>query len=245
MAVHTGCSPLSRPFTMRVLLVEDEHRLARSISAGLGEEGFAVEVAADGLDAEARALEGHHRVLVVDWRLPGQDGPTLVARLRAAGLTTPVLMLTARTEVESRVAGLEAGADDYLGKPFAFEELLARVRALVRRSTGAVPAPLLRAGPLVVDSRRRGATLGGVPLELRPKEFALLEVLAAEPGAVASRADIAEHVWGDPFVSDNALDVTVSGLRTHLADAVGAAGLPRTAVEIETVRGIGYRLASS
>jgi DNA-binding response OmpR family regulator len=227
---------------MRLLLVEDEPRLARSVSAGLSEEGFEVEVAPDGRAAEARALDGAFDVLVVDWRLPGQDGRTLVQHLRAAGLTAPILMLTARTEVESRVAGLDAGADDYLGKPFAFAELLARLRALTRRAAVPEPGPVRRAGPLVVDARQRTAALGGVALELRPKEFALLDLLAAQPGAVVPRADIAEHVWGDAFVSDNALDVTVSGLRTRLADAAAQAGSVR--VEIETVRGVGYRLAA-
>lgn len=230
---------------MRVLLVEDELRLARSIRTGLEEEGFQVDLAANGRDGETLARSGLYEVLIVDWRLPEQDGPTLLARLRAAGHTVPALMLTALTDVESRVAGLDAGADDYLGKPFAFAELLARIRALARRAGRVAPPALLRAGPLEVDGRRRVALLGGVPVDLRPKEFALLELLATHAGAVASRAHIAEHVWGDDFVSDNALDVTVSSLRTHLAAAAARSGTGRPAVEIETVRGIGYRLSAS
>ena len=214
---------------MRVLLVEDELRLARSIRAGLEEEGFQVDIEANGLDGEVRARSGLYDLLVVDWRLPGQDGPTLLAHLRADGIGLPALLLTALTTVESRVAGLDAGADDYLGKPFAFEELLARLRALLRRSSAA-------AGPLLV---RHGA----LRLDLRPKEFALLERLASRATEVVSRSEIVDAVWGDPFVSENALDVTVSGLRTRLAEA--ASTRPGDGVaEIETIRGVGYRLTA-
>ena len=228
---------------MHILYVEDEGRLARSVRTGLEEEGFVVDLSADGLDGEARARVGAYDALVVDWRLPGQDGPTLVARLREDGFAVPILLLTALVDVESRVAGLDAGADDYLGKPFAFAELVARLRALGRRARAADAPAVHRAGPLVVDGVRRAATLAGHPLDLRPKEFALLDALAARPDAVVTRAALAETVWGEPFVSDNAVDVTVSGLRARLAAAAEGAGLPPRAVEIETVRGVGYRLA--
>ena len=228
---------------MRVLLVEDELRLARSIRAGLEEEGFQVDIEANGLDGEVRARSGLYDLLVVDWRLPGQDGPTLLAHLRADGIGLPALLLTALTTVESRVAGLDAGADDYLGKPFAFEELLARLRALLRRSSAAAGPLLVRHGALRLDLRRRTASLGGATLDLRPKEFALLERLASRATEVVSRSEIVDAVWGDPFVSENALDVTVSGLRTRLAEA--ASTRPGDGVaEIETIRGVGYRLTA-
>ncbi len=227
---------------MRVLLVEDELRLARSIRAGLEEEGFQVDIESNGHDGEVRARSGLYDLLVVDWRLPGQDGPTLLARLRADGIGLPALLLTALVDVESRVKGLDAGADDYLGKPFAFEELLARLRALARRARTPAEPLLVRHGALVLDLRRRAASVGGVGLELRPKEFALLEHLASRAGEVVSRSEIVDAVWGDPFVSENALDVTVSGLRTRLADASGVGGDDRA--EIETVRGVGYRLSA-
>ena len=231
------------PSPMRVLYVEDELRLARTVQAGLEEEGFAVDVAPDGLAGEALARAGGYDVVVVDWRLPGQDGPALVRRLRADGVAVPVLMLTALADVESRVAGLDAGADDYLGKPFAFAELVARLRALDRRARAAGAPAVHRAGPVLVDGVRRLAAVGGRALDLRPKEFGLLAALAERPGVVVSRADLAERVWADAFVSDNAVDVTVSGLRARLASAASAAGLAADAVEIETVRGVGYRLA--
>ncbi len=229
---------------LRVLLVEDEARLAASIRRGLEEEGFAVDVAADAADGEAQAFAGGHDLLVVDWRLPHGDGKTLVERYRAAGHRRPVLMLTALADVEHRVAGLDAGADDYLPKPFAFDELVARLRALARRPD----TWSLRVGPLEADARRRLATLGGPrgrhTLALRPKEFALLDALMRQPGVAVARADLAETVWGDAlYLTDNALDVTVSGLRRAVDDARRAAGAP-DAPWIETVRGVGYRLVA-
>lgn len=220
---------------MRLLLVEDEARLARALRAGLEEEGYAVDVAADGLAGEAAARTAAYDALLVDRRLPGQDGLALVARLRADGVATPVLMLTALSDVAHRVEGLDAGADDYLSKPFAFDELLARLRALLRRAPALSATPLLRAGPVTLDLRRRMALVGGQPLELRPKELALLELFAREAGRLVTRTELAEHVWDDAFVSDNTIDVTLSGLRARLGSAAPT-------VEIETVRGLGYRL---
>lgn len=228
---------------MRLLVVEDDARLAGLLARGLAERGHAVELAGDAEAAEPLALGGDHDALVVDWRLPGRDGRTLVARLRRAGLRTPVLMLTALSDIDHRVAGLDAGADDYLPKPFAFDELAARLRALVRRASGgqALPGVLTR-GSLSVDPRRMTATTGGVPVDLRPKEFLLLVVLAERAGAVVTRTALAEHVWGDPFTADTAIDAAISSLRRRLRDSVQT-GDAVDAPEIETVRGVGYRLS--
>lgn len=229
-----------------VLLIEDEARLADSVRRGLEEEGFTVDVARDAREGEAKALANGYDAFVVDWRLPHGDGKALVEVLRQHERHEPVLMLTALGDVGHRVAGLEAGADDYLPKPFAFEELVARLRALLRRPPLQQQERTLLAGALVMDTPSRRVTLTGprgeALLNLRPKEYALLELLLRHAGAVVSRTVIAERVWGDAlYVTDNALDVTVSGLRRTLADAgreTGATEVP----EIETVRGVGYRL---
>ncbi|ARA92151.1 DNA-binding response regulator [Rhodothermaceae bacterium RA] len=227
---------------MWLLLIEDEVRLARSLQTGLEEEGYTVDVAGDGEEGELRALANAYDVLIIDWRLPRRDGKTVVENLRAAGREMPILMLTALSDVEHRVSGLDAGADDYLPKPFKFEELLARIRALLRRPPLAMQQEVLRFGPLEVNTRRRQATLDGARLDLRPKEFALLEDFMRHPDEVISRTVLAERVWGDPFcVTDNVMDVTIFGLRQKLADV--QPDTPEAhAVRIETVRGVGYRL---
>ena len=236
--------PLVERFA-RLLLVEDEESLAVPVRRGLVEEGYHVDVAGDGERGLRQALTGDYDLLLVDWRLPGMDGRTLVERLRGARVRTPVLMLTALRDVDHRVAGLDAGADDYLTKPFAFEELLARLRAL-RRRVAEEEAPAghqqihLEAGPLHMDTARRTAHLSGRPLELRAKEYRLLELLLRLGGEVATRTSVAERVWGSAFdVTDNAIDVTVSNLRQRLGEAAG--GGPGS-VAVETVRGVGYRL---
>ena len=241
---------------MRLLLVEDEPRLAAALRRGLEEEGYVVDHAPDAVQADEMAA-GHYDAFIVDWRLPRGDGRQFVASLRAAGRTEPVLMLTALSDVEHRVAGLDAGADDYLAKPFAFEELLARLRALLRRTAFATPDPgATVAGATVtgatvtgvmVDAERRRVTLSGprgeTALTLRPKEYDLLRLLLGRPEAVLSRTVIAERVWGEAlFVSDNTLDQVVSSLRRQLAEARGATGADGP--EIETVRGVGYRLVA-
>ncbi|WP_198948956.1 response regulator transcription factor [Rubrivirga sp. SAORIC476] len=232
---------------MWILLIEDEARLAGSIRRGLEEEGYRVDVASDAEAGEERALENAYDAFVVDWRLPRGDGKTLVERIRAAGKDQPVLMLTALSDVEHRVAGLDAGADDYLPKPFAFEELVARLRALLRRPPLSDQERTVTVGPLTLDGERRKVTMvgpkGEAVLNLRPKEYAMLEVFMRSADAVLSRTVLAERVWGDAlFVTDNALDVTVSGLRQRLADAEKASGA-EGAPTIETIRGVGYRLA--
>lgn len=231
---------------VRLLLVEDEPRLAASLRRGLEEEGYVVDHASDAVQAEDLAA-GDYDAFVVDWRLPRGDGRQFVASLRAAGRTEPVLMLTALSDVEHRVAGLDAGADDYLAKPFAFEELLARLRALLRRPALSVPEAGASFAGLSIDPERRRVTLEGPrgpsALALRPKEYDLLRLLLRSPETVLSRTVIAERVWGDAlFVSDNALDRTVSSLRQRLADARAATGADGP--EIETVRGVGYRLVA-
>lgn len=229
---------------MWLLLIEDEERLSASLKEGLEEEGYIVDVAADGVEGETLALDNAYDALIVDWRLPDRDGKTVIEHLRAAGRQVPILMLTALSDLDHRVAGLDAGADDYLPKPFKFEELLARLRALLRRPPLATQEQVLRLGALELDTKRREASLGEVRLDLRPKEYALLEDLLRHPDEVLSRTVIAERVWGDPFhVTDNVIDVTVSSLRQKLAEAHST---PRSKqrLRIETVHGIGYRLVS-
>ena len=229
---------------MWLLLIEDEERLSASLKEGLEEEGYIVDVAADGVEGETLALVNAYDALIVDWRLPDRDGKTVIEHLRAAGRQVPILMLTALSDLDHRVAGLDAGADDYLSKPFKFEELLARLRALLRRPPLATQEQVLHLGELELDTKRREASLGDVRLDLRPKEYALLEDLLRHPDEVLSRTVIAERVWGDPFyVTDNVIDVTVSSLRQKLADAQHATR-SKQALRIETVRGVGYRLVA-
>lgn len=229
---------------MWLLLIEDEARLATSLKTGLEEEGYIVELASDGAEGESMALANAYDALIVDWRLPQRDGKTLIEHVRAAGQKTPILMLTALGDVEHRVAGLDAGADDYLPKPFKFEELLARLRALLRRPPLATQQDVLRRGALELDTKRRRATIDGVHLDLRPKEYALLEDFLRHPDEVISRTVLAERVWGEAFyVTDNVIDVTISGLRQKLADAQPALQ-DAPAIWIETVRGVGYRLGA-
>lgn len=229
---------------MWLLLIEDEERLATSLKVGLEEEGYIVDIARDGAEGESLALANAYDMLLVDWRLPQQDGKTVIERVRVAGRKMPILMLTALGDVEHRVAGLDAGADDYLPKPFKFEELLARLRALLRRPPLATQLDVLVLGSLELDTKRRHATLDGARLDLRPKEYALLEDFLRHPDEVVSRTIIAERVWGDAFyVTDNVIDVTISGLRQKLGEA--QQDMPdHQAVHIETVRGVGYRLVA-
>lgn len=229
---------------MWLLLIEDETRLATFLKMGLEEEGYIVDIAGDGAEGEAMALANAYDALIIDWRLPQQDGKTVVEHVRAAGREVPILMLTALGDVEHRVAGLDAGADDYMPKPFKFEELLARLRALLRRPPLTMQEDVFQVGALELDTKRRQAALGGTRLDLRTKEYALLEDFARHPNEVVSRTVIAERVWGDAFyVTDNVIDVTISGLRQKLVGAQSASPAPQ-AVRIETVRGVGYRLAT-
>jgi two-component system, OmpR family, response regulator len=225
---------------MRVLIIEDDYRLARLIQRVLEEEHFAVDVAHDGDSGLEYALRGIYDVAVVDWMLPGRDGPSICRSMRAARLPTAILMLTARGQVEDRVLGLDSGADDYLGKPFAFEELLARVRALGRRfavvgSGGSDPSEL-RSGDLVLDLRMHLARRGTHALDLTPTEWNLLEYLMRHEGQALSRQQILDYVWSfDRDVQPTMVDVYISYLRRKLS-------LPGLADPIETVRGVGYRI---
>jgi two-component system, OmpR family, response regulator len=220
---------------MRVLVVEDEPRTAALLRRGLLEEGYAVDTVGDGLDAVWQATEITYDVIVLDLMLPGIDGFEVCRRLRAAQRWAPVLMLTARGEVTDRIRGLDAGADDYLAKPFSFGELSARMRALIRR--GSVERPtILEVGDLRLDPARRQAWRGGVELELTRKEFALLELFLRHPGDVLSRARILEHVWDFAYDgTSNVVDQYVAYLRRKVDRPFGGEIL-------ETVRGAGYRL---
>ena len=234
--------------TRRLLFIEDEEDVAGPIKRGLEEEGYLVDWTRKGEEGLTEALAGTYVALIVDWRLPGMDGRTLIEQLRDEGDTTPVLMLTALQDVDHRVAGLDAGADDYLTKPFSFEELLARLRALTRRAGQASASPgtektHLQAGALTMDTARRTVRYGPSSLDLRPKAYRLLELLLRQKETVVTRTKIAERVWGSPYdVTANAIDVTVSSLRQALGKVeLGDGALSE--VTIETERGIGYRLS--
>ena len=217
-------------------MVEDEERLANLLARGLREEGHAVDVSGRGEDALWMARAVSYDAIVLDVMLPGLDGLATCRTLRAEELWTPVLLLTARDSVASRVEGLDAGADDYLVKPFSFEELLARLRALTRRMPVERPAVLTAAG-IRLDPAARKAWRGAVEIELSSKEFALLEAFVRRPGQVLSRVQLLEAAWDAAFESrSNVVDVYVRYLREKVDRPFGYAS-------IETVRGQGYRLA--
>jgi DNA-binding response OmpR family regulator len=220
---------------MRILVVEDERKVAGFIRQGLEEEGYAVDVAPDGPQGLELARAGVHDLIVLDIQLPRMDGLAVLRTLRRELVTTPVLLLTVRGSVEDKVLGLDAGADDYLPKPFAFQEFLARVRALFRRGRkGGETA--LRAGDLVLEPARRVVTRGGAGIELTAREYALLEYFMRNPGRVLTRTMIAEHVWNIDFDSEtNVIDVYVNYLRKK----IDAGHEPKL---IQTVRGVGYVL---
>ena len=220
---------------MRILVVEDELKMASLIRRGLVEEGHAADVTRSGEDAVWMAEAHPYDVLVLDVMLPGLSGFETCRRLRNAGVWTPVLMLTARDAVDDRVAGLDAGADDYLTKPFSFAELLARLRALARR--GGVERPSqLAVGDLVLDPATRQAWRGRTEIHLSPKEFALLETFMRRPGQVLSRLQLLEHAWDFAYENrSNVVDVYVRYLREKIDRSFGTDS-------IETVRGVGYRL---
>lgn len=220
---------------MRVLVVEDEKKVASFIKQGLEEEGYAVDVAPDGEEGLGMALDRVHDLVILDIHLPRMDGLRVLQELRKDKVTTPVLLLTVRANIEDKVLGLDAGADDYLTKPFAFEELLARVRALLRRRAEAEP-PVLRIADLTLDPARHVVTRGGEKIDLSPKEFALLAYFMRNPGRVLTRTMISEHVWDYDFdTMTNVIDVYV----TYLRKKIDAGHQPKL---IHTVRGVGYVL---
>ena len=220
---------------MRVLVVEDERKVAQFIKKGLEEEGYAVDLAFDGEEGLTMALDRVHDLVVLDISLPKMDGLRVLKKLRGEKVPTPVLLLTVRATIEDKVLGLDSGADDYLTKPFAFQELLARIRALLRRKAEAGP-PLLRFADLVLDPARRLVTRGEEKIELTTKEFSLLEYFLRNPGRVLTRATISEHVWDYDFDTEsNVIDVYVNYLRRKVDSG-------REKKLIHTVRGAGYVL---
>ncbi|ARA92697.1 MAG: DNA-binding response regulator [Bacteroidetes bacterium] len=226
---------------MWILVIEDDPFTQELLVSGLEENGYQVDAAADGIEGETLARTNDYDAIIVDWMLPGQSGPALTKRLRTAGINAPVLMLTSLTDVEDRVHGLDSGADDYLTKPFSFEELFARLRALLRRRQALMEETHLKAGVVTVDTRRRLVFIDGESLELRSKEYGLMELFVRNKGTVLTRTVIAERVWGTALgVTDDVINTTVSSLRRKLSDAVGGDGA--ASVQIRTIRGVGYCL---
>ncbi|MDP1791006.1 MAG: response regulator transcription factor [Methylibium sp.] len=219
---------------MRILLIEDDAMIGKAVRHGLGQAGFAVDWVTDGRDAELSLANGVYDLAILDLGLPKKDGMAILATLRGLGNSMPVLIASARDTVRDRIAGLEAGADDYVLKPFDLDELVARVRALLRRHAGS-GSPLLRFGALVLDPVSKSVTNNGESVELSAKEFAVLEALMQRPGAVLSREKLEESVygWGDE-VGSNAIEVHLHHLRKKLGTAA-----------IKNVRGVGYRVTES
>ena len=217
----------------RILIAEDEPRLASFLEKGLRANGFVTTVVADGPNAALMARDNEFDLLVLDLGLPGKDGTVVLRELRSAGQRMPVVILTARDDVSDKVAGLEGGADDYVTKPFRFEELLARVRARLRDERTVEPT-VLRSGSVTLDLRTRRASTDGRTVDLTAREFTMLEVLIRHPGQVMSREQLLSHVWGyDYDPGSNVVDVYVGYLRKKLGSNA-----------IETVRGMGYRLTA-
>lgn len=221
---------------MRLLLVEDDRKAARILKKGFEEEGFVVDIAPSGDDGNYLVSINSYDTIVLDWLLPGKSGIEMCRELRARGISTPILMLTAKDALQDRVAGLDAGADDYVTKPFAFAELFARIRAIVRRGHSPRPA-VLRIADLVVDPASHRVTRSGASIKLTMKEYAILEFLVRHVGEVVTRTTLGEHVWEAEFDNlTNLVDVHISNLRKKL-DARSPVPL------IHTVRGRGYRLS--
>jgi DNA-binding response OmpR family regulator len=222
---------------MRILLVEDDRRIARFVVKGLREQAYAVDVTGDGDDASYKLSVNDYDAVILDVMIPGRDGFEVCRNLRAAGSAVPIIMLTARDTVNDRITGLDSGADDYLTKPFAVTELLARLRALLRRGHVVRPATISIAD-LVLDTRAQRATRNGRSLALTTKEYALLEYLAREDGRVVGRAEIAEHVWDESFdPMTNLIDVCINRLRRKVDNDFSVK-------LIHTRRGAGYMLAA-
>ncbi|MGG6241691.1 response regulator transcription factor [Nodosilinea sp. AN01ver1] len=223
---------------MNVLLVEDEVRIASFVAQGLQEQGFVVDTCANGSEGYALASDRTYDVVLLDIMVPGMDGLAVLKALRGAGHTVPVILITARNELDDRLAGLNLGADDYIAKPFYVEELVARMHAVVRRTSGD-RQNILTAGPLRLDRITREVTCGERQVELTAREFNLLEYLMRSPGRVFTRTQILAHVWGYDFnPSTNVVDVAIQRLRKKL-DPLAAAQW------IESVRGVGYRFRAA
>ncbi len=221
---------------MRLLVVEDDRSLAEALRRGLSQEGHVVDIVHDGAEGLELAESGLHDAVILDGMLPGLDGMAVVRQLREDDVSVPVLMLTARDALSDRLSGFNAGADDYLTKPFAFEELLARLRSLTRRAGTLIENEQLVVGDLVMDTRAREVTRGGKGIDLPPREYALLEYLMRHPGQALSRTMILERVWEYGFDSfANVVDATILRLRRAIDEGY------ETPL-IHTVRGVGYRI---
>lgn len=219
---------------MHILFVEDESKIADFVQSGLKEQGFVVDYCDNGDEGYLRALEHDYDAIVLDIMVPGKDGLFILKQLRRAGQTVPVILLTARNELDDRLEGLNLGADDYIAKPFFVEELIARLHAVVRRSVGD-RQNLLSVGPLKLDRITREVTCNQQAVELTTREFNLLEYLMRSPGRVLTRTQMLEHVWGYDFSPNtNVVDVCIQRIRRKI-DPIGGAGW------IESVRGVGYR----
>jgi DNA-binding response OmpR family regulator len=222
---------------MRLLVVEDDPTISHFLVKGLREDQHLVDLAEDGEAAEAQALSGDYDAILLDVMLPAQDGFAVCRRLRAQGVDTPILMVTARDTVGDRVRGLDTGADDYLAKPFAFDEVVARLRALTRRGRTRSLSAVLTAGPLTLDQEAHQAQVEGRPVPLTATEYRLLEFLMRRAGTIVSRDQLAEHVWGGEYdPCSNLADVYVGYLRKKFAGTAAAD-------QIRTIRGLGYMLA--
>jgi len=220
---------------MRILVVEDEEVLADALVEGLRDESYAVDLARRGTEAEEQMAVNAYDLVILDWTIPAPSGIDLLRRWRAAGNDTPVLMLTGRADLADRVGGLDTGADDYLTKPFAFDELLARSRSLLRRRARPLVASL-SAADVEMDRGAHAVRVAGEPIELSPKEFAVLEYLLARKGQVVSRTELAEHVWDDSFdAMSNVVDVILYRLRRKIDG-------DREEKLLQTLKGVGYRL---
>ncbi len=218
---------------MRILVVEDETRLSRQLAEALGQAGYAVDCAADGERADFLAMTEHYDAVVLDLGLPRIDGLTLLRRWRETGLAVPILVLTARASWHEKVQGIDSGADDYVAKPFRMEEVLARLRALIRRATGH-GTPELRCGALALDPRMAKVTLEGVPVRLTSHEFRVLSYLMHHRGRVVSQTELSDHIYAESADRDsNTVEVFIARLRRKLGPSF-----------IETVRGLGYRLGA-
>jgi len=220
---------------MKILVVEDNTKLAQVLQRALQEEGHVADTLADGNAAIERAKTVEYDLMILDWMLPGTDGISVCRTLRAQGVDTAIILLTARVEVSERIMGLDAGADDYLTKPFDLGELLARVRAFGRR--GVTSGSVVKVGPLALDRLERHATLNGIPVDLTPREFELLTYLAKESGRVVPRKELLQQVWETQLdTCSNVVDAHIKKLREKLGSF---------ATMVETVRGVGYCISSS
>lgn len=231
---------------MWILLVEDEKQLADSLKRGLEEEGYVIDVVYDGEEAEYFGIANEYDLVILDWRLPKKSGKKVLEIWRSEDRMFPVLLLTAFDDLEHKVEGLDSGADDYMSKPFSFDELLARIRALGRRAASINQKEVISLGPITMDFRAHLVTVFNQNILLRQKEFLLLELLVNNPETIFSKSQIAERIWGSAnYISDNTIEATVSTLRQKLDDTVSRysrSSRHKNASIISTKRGVGYQI---